>query len=287
MKPVQDPTRVVQLDGQVLDADSPVLSAGMPGVLRGEGIFETFVVHDGVPSPFVKQHDSRLALSAHLTGFQVAPGALQQSLQEFLPFVSEGNWRVRLTVLRGLDEQQHFLWTAGPEPAPREDAAIQISDFRLDPQNPVAGAKTISRIEFQVARSQAQAAGAFEAVLCTTDGHLAEGTSSNIFLWIGDALHTPSLDCGILGGVTRESVIQACISAEITVFERKIELNELDAAVEVYITNAVIGLVPVAKIVGRQVELPGMNGIHLAKLREAYREYLAAVSRTPTAESSK
>lgn len=269
---------MVQLDGQLLDATLPVLQAGMPGVLRGEGIFETFVVHDGEPTPLLQRHDARLAHSAALTGFDVQVGDLRRSLATFLPKVSEGNWRVRLTVLRGLAEQQHFLWTAGAEPPPREDAVIQISNFRLDPLSPLAGAKTISRLELQVARAQAQAAGAFEAVLCTTDGDLAEGTSSNIFLWTESGLHTPGLDRGILGGVTRESVLQACFSAGIPVFERKIELHELDTAVEVYITNAVIGLVPVAKIIARRSELPGAAGTQLVKLRAAYRDYLAAVS---------
>ncbi len=99
MEPVQDPTKLVQFDGQLLDAEQPVLLASLPGVLRGEGIFETFVVHDGVPSPFLEQHDKRLAHSAKLTGFDVAVGRLQQSFADFQPLVQEGNWRVRLTVL--------------------------------------------------------------------------------------------------------------------------------------------------------------------------------------------
>lgn len=283
MKPVQDPTKLVQLDGQLLDAEQPVLLASLPGVLRGEGIFETFVIHEGVPSPFLAQHDKRLAHSAELTGFDVEVGQLQSSFGGFLPFVKEGNWRVRLTVLRGLNDQQHFMWTAGAEPSPRRDAIVQISDFRLDPLNPIAGAKIISRVDLQVARAKAQAAGAFEAILLTTEGDLAEGTSSNLFLWLDDALLTPPLSRGILGGVTRQSVIDACLAAKIPVFERKLELEDLDTAVEVYITNAVIGLVPVAKIVERRALLPGAEGKHLAKLRAAYRDFLAAMSRTPTA----
>jgi branched-chain amino acid aminotransferase len=283
MKPVQDPTKLVQLDGQLLDAEQPALLASLPGVLRGEGIFETFVVHDGVASPFLAQHDKRLAHSARLTGFDVQVGRLQESFEDFQPLVQNGNWRVRLTVLRGLDEQQHFMWTAGAEPPPRHDAVVQISDFRLDPKNPIAGAKTISRVDLQVARAKAQAAGAFEAIMLTTDGDLAEGTSSNLFLWLDDALHTPPLSRGILGGVTRQSVIDACLAAKIPVFERKLELEDLDTAVEVYITNAVIGLVPVGKIVERRALLPGADGKHLQMLRAAYRDFLAAMSRTPTA----
>ncbi|MDP7061551.1 MAG: aminotransferase class IV [Planctomycetota bacterium] len=283
MNPIQDPTKLVQLDGQLFDAEQPALLASLPGVLRGEGIFETFVIHDGVPTPLLAQHDKRLAHSAKLTGFDLQLGSLQQSFKNFQPLVKVGNWRVRLTVLRGLNGQQHFLWNAGPEPPPRLDAIVQVSDFRMDPLNPIAGAKTISRLDLQVARAKAQAAGAFEAILRTTDGDLAEGTSSNLFLWSDDALQTPPLDRGILGGVTRQSVIDACLAAKIPVFERKLQLEDLDTAVEVYISNAVIGLVPVAKILERRDSLPGAEGKHLQTLVNAYRDFLTAMSRTPTA----
>ena len=108
MNPIQDPTKLVQLDGQLLDAEQPALLASLPGVLRGEGIFETFVIRDGVPTPLLAQHDKRLAHSAKLTGFDLQLGSLQQSFKNFQPLVKVGNWRVRLTVLRGLNGQQHF-----------------------------------------------------------------------------------------------------------------------------------------------------------------------------------
>jgi branched-subunit amino acid aminotransferase/4-amino-4-deoxychorismate lyase len=285
MKRVQDPTRLLLLDGQPLPADAPVLPAGLPGVMRGEGIFEAFLVRDGIPTQQLHKHDARLALSASLTGFDVSVGALLDSFEDFRPYLLEGQWRVRLSVLRGLEERQHFLWTAGPATLPPEEVVVQVSDFRVDPASPCAGAKTISRMELQVARARAQAAGAFEAILRTIDGDLAEGTSTNIFLWVDDALHTPPLDRGILGGVTRETVLEGCSLVGIPAFERKIAFRELESAVEVYVTNAVIGLVPVVKIVSREAPLPGADGIHLARLRAAYREALALPFRTPTADS--
>lgn len=275
MNTVQDPTRIVMLDGTLSSAAQPALLAGMPGVLRGEGIFETFLCKEGEPSPLLPSHDARLARSAALTGFEIAPGTLAARFEEFRPQVAEGNWRVRLTVLRGLDDAQHFLWTAGPEPAARESVVLMVSDFRLDPQDPIAGAKTISRIGLQVARRQAQQAGAFDAILRTIDGDMAEGTSTNVFLWIDGGLHTPGLDRGILGGVTRQAVLEACLRAEIPVFERNIALEELSTAVEVYITNAVIGVTPVASILGWRETLPGPEGQALHRIQQAYRDHLA------------
>lgn len=274
MATIQDPTEIVQLDGELLSAEAPALLASLPGVLRGEGIFETFLVRDGVPTPRLAAHDARLVGSAERTGFDISSGELQASLRAFLPHLPPGRWRVRLTVLRGLQHRQHLLWTAGPQPAPQEEVVLQVSDLRVDPEHPLAGAKTTSRLEFQVARAKARQAGAFEALTTTVDGHLAEGTSCNVFLWLDGALHTPSMDCGILGGVTRDSLIQACREASIPLSERKIPYRELSQAVEVYVSNAVIGLVPVARIQDWNDSLPGKRGDQLLLLRRAYATFL-------------
>ncbi|MHC4824309.1 MAG: aminotransferase class IV [Planctomycetota bacterium] len=278
MNPVQDPTQLVMLDGQPIPAHGPALSADLPGILRGEGIFETFLVRDGAPSPWLAQHDARLCHSAELTGFQVQPGDLERGYREFATQLDVAHWRVRLTILRGLEGRQHFLWTAGPEPQQRASVVLQVSDFRLDPLDPIAGAKTISRIGLQVARNRAQKAGAFDALLTTIDGDLAEGTSSNIFLWMDGGLHTPGLDRGILGGVTRQAVLEACRRAGIPVFERRIGLDELKSAVEVYVTNAVIGVTPVASILEWRESLPGPRGEALQEIRSAYQALLATVT---------
>ncbi len=281
MNLVQDPTQLVMLDGQMKSATEPVLRADLPGLMRGEGIFETFLVRDGKASPWLAQHDARLVHSAQLTDFTIQPGDLIRSFAQFAPAVSTGHWRVRFTLFRGL-EQQHALWTAGPEPKVAEAVDLMVSSFRLDPLNPIAGAKTVSRIDLQVARRQAHQLGAYDALLQTIHGDLAEGTSTNVFLWMDEALHTPSMDCGILGGVTRYAVLEACKRAKIPVFERRIPLQELPSAVEVYITNAVIGLLPVSRILDWCPQLPGPQGDALQRLQQAYRSFLAKATDSPS-----
>lgn len=274
MMRIQDPTTLVLLDGQVLRAEQASLPASWPAVLRGEGIFETFLVRQGQPTALLPRHDARFVQSAALTGFVAAPGDLEHSFRALEPHLGSGSWRVRLSLLRGTEGRQHELWTVGPEPAPQQEVVLQISEFRSDPLDPLAGAKTISRIGWQVARRRAQEAGAFEAILKTIDGDLAEGTSSNLFLWREGVLSTPGLDRGILGGVTRASLLEACQMAQIPVLERSIAPEELLSADEVYISNAVIGFVPTTRIVGIREDLPGMQGPALPALRAAHASYL-------------
>jgi 4-amino-4-deoxychorismate lyase len=277
MSRVQDPTTLVLLDGKRLDAAAAAVPAAWPALLRGEGIFETFLVRDGRPTPLLAAHDRRLAHSARLTGFDLAEGELLAAYEEVDAVLPPGCWRVRLSILRGIDGAHHRLWTVGPEPPPQEEVAIQLSGFRIDPADPLAGAKTISRMGWQVARRRAAEAGAFEAILCTVDGHLAEGTSSNLFWWIGGRLRTPSLDCGILGGVTRGAILAACQKAGIPLEEGRFGPGSLEEAEEVFLSNAVIGFVPTTRIVGVREDLPGRHGTALPRLRDAHRSALASL----------
>jgi len=271
MRPVQDPTEIVVLDGVVRDPTAAALPAGWPGVLRGEGIFEAFRVDDGVPTPFLDRHQARLEGSARRCAFDLAGLALERELEEVLPQLdSRGPWRLRFTVLRREDGGSARLWTVGRAPPSPQSVTLAISKLRIDPMCPLAGAKTDSRMGYQLARQRARAGGADEALICTIDGDVGEGTSTNLFVVMGGALHTAGLDRGILGGITRGAVLEACREAGIPSFEREISLEDLSSADEIYVTSAVIGVVPATRIQECRDALPGPEGALLPEVRAAY-----------------
>ena len=274
MRIPQDPTSVALVDDIPVAPGAPAIPPDAPGLLRGEGIFETFVVRDGVPAPFLELHAARLANSAALCDFDLEGRSLDSELQQLLPHVRHGHWRVRYTLLRRLDGGLTRLWTAGAEPPPRDEVKLLLSAFRSDPLDPLAAAKTISRIGWQVAKRRAQEAGALDALLRTIDGDLSECTSANVFVVHGERLCTPSLDRGILGGVTRHTLLEACLEAGLPVEERPVDVQELASADEVWISNAILGVVPVRAILGAREGLPGASGPRLTAVREAYRSYL-------------
>jgi len=65
------------------------------------------------------------------------------------------------------------------------------------------GVKTISYAVNMAAQREARASGADDAVLVGLGGELLEAPTANLWWRIGDTLHTPSLDLGILAGITR------------------------------------------------------------------------------------
>lgn len=259
------------IDGQQLDGGQPALLANLPGVLRGEGIFETFLVIDGAASRLLTRHDERLHHSAALMGMDLGAHGLVADLDEVLTRLPDvGRFRVRYTVLRGLDRKLVRIWSAGTVAQPPAQVSLLWSRFRQDPMNPLCGAKTTSRAAYQVAHAEAVEAGCFDALLPTIDGDISECTAANLLCWVDGALQTPSLDRGILAGVTRALLLEGCQKAGIPVVEGKISQKLLCQAEEVFISNAVIGVIPVDKIKGLHEGYRGQAGPQLPLVRQAY-----------------
>ena len=116
-----------------------------------------------------------------------------------------------------------------------------MCETRLAVGSPLAGIKTLNRLEQVLARSECAPTGAFEGLTLDAEGRLICGTMSNVFLVRNNTLVTPSLQrCGVQG-VMREFVIETCGDVEVC----DLTLEDLAVADEVFITNSQIGAVPV------------------------------------------
>ena len=278
---------LLMIGGRLHDPAAPSVPASILGLLRGEGIFETFVVEDGAPTPFLELHHQRLEHSACRIGFDLEGRGLVEEFEAFRLHLQRGSWRVRYSVFRGTGLELFRMWSAGPLAPPPEEVALALAVARRDPRDPLVAAKTSSRAREQHARREAVAAGAFEALMLNLDGAVAEGTSANLFVACHGRLLTPGLDQGILGGVTRHALIAGCAEAGIPVTEGVLPVEELAAADEVYLTNAVIGVIPVRAVLGLREDYPGRHGSFLPRVREAYLGRKERLSRTvPTRRSS-
>jgi len=88
-------------------------------------------------------------------------------------------------------------------------------------------------------------------------GHVVEGAVSNVFCVRGGRLFTPSLACRPLPGIVRSQVLSLARGMGLAVEEAALTAGELEAADEVFITNSLIGLRPVALLGGRRLAAPG------------------------------
>lgn len=132
----------------------------------------------------------------------------------------------------------------------------------LDPQ-----IKGLNYLNLVLAKLEAKAAGADEALLLDTRGHICEATGCNIFLRHGTCLSTPYRD--ILVGVTRETVLELAPSKGYQTAERDLQLYDAYTAEEVFICSTAGGLLPVVEIDGRQIG-DGVPGDAHRELASAY-----------------
>lgn len=279
-------SRHVWVDGRLLPADGLHLSAFDRGFQLGDGIFETLRARGG--------HATELA--EHITRLRRSAGGLDIALPDDIDLqltagIAEllaadgfdgptGDVSLRITVSRGAFRGRGLLppdevvrptiaiqaWPIVPTPAGHLDDGLHLiaSAVRRDPANPLATLKTVSRADYVYARLEARRAGADDAVFLTVDGHLSEGTTSNIFLvrLASDGaleLATPSLECAILPGTTRSWLLAWGAKVGLRPIEARLDPSELAAAEEAFLSSSVAGVLPVTRFAGEMIGsgLPG------------------------------
>lgn len=245
---------IVCLNGRYLPAAEAAIPAGDRGVLYGMGIFETIRVAGGVPR-FLDRHLSRLFRSAGDLGLEVPFGESEISLMA-RGTASEnrmGEGALRLTLTAGGEGVRPGLFVTARENSYtpdqyRDGIRAGFSSVRKNELSPLARHKTLNYFENIIARREAGAAGWGEAFFLNTSGYLAEGAVSNIFLVAGGTVVTPDPASGLLPGITRERVIEACLREGIKVEERAVLPAELHRAGECFITNSLMGVLPVIRV---------------------------------------
>lgn len=280
-------TMKVYLDGRILDAEDALLSVNDRGVLFGDGLFETIRAYQGRPFR-LNRHLERLREGCRVLRISGIPedGEIEEAISAlYRENVGRGDAYVRVTVTGGdFDGSRTLTRSFRPrcfivvkpfEGYPPEfysrGIRVTVSSVRRNPHSPLWRIKTINYLEPLYAKQEAMDRGYDDALFLNTEGHLAEGSTSNLFLVRGGRVLTPHLDCGILPGITRETVLELCSSLNIDREEGFYRLADLHGADEVFLTMTTGELIPVAEVDGVSIgrQCPGSI---TASLTTAYRE---------------
>ena len=244
--------------------DGEPLSAGWRldrGLHYGDGLFETMIVRNG-RIRFAGAHQQRLQQGCQRLQIHCdATAALQQAQS----LAGEGDALLKLIVTRGLATERGYA-PAGNEQArhlllryalpPVDVVADQPTRLALLPvtlgENPLlAGIKHLNRLELVLASAARRAHGCDEGLLCSSSGHLACGTSSNVFVVHEGRLLTPRVDrCGI-AGVLRSVVLREAQQLGLPAQEQDLAPALLASATEVFFTNVRLGVRIATEVDGR------------------------------------
>ncbi len=258
--------------------DSPAIRADDEALLRGRAAFETLRVYDGRPFR-LDAHVERLRSSADAIG---------------LPRLDDGELvelgRLVLAGAPASDAVLRLVWTAGPadgrptglallsevpawidEIRRRGARAVSLLGVRAAVPWLLPGVKSTSYAVNMAAEAEAKRRGAEEAVFVDTEGVVLEGTVTNVWWRVGETLYTPSLDLGILAGVTRAALLELAPGRGYEISEGVYPLEQLLGADEAFTSSSVREVLPLSEIDGRPLTRgPAADALQQA-LRDAAR----------------
>jgi branched-chain amino acid aminotransferase len=265
-------TDKVWLNGRFVEGAHARLDIADRGFTLGDGVFETLAVRQGKLLR-VAAHLARLRHGARALRFAVPydDAALARALSDTVRMNNIRDGVLRLTLSRGPSARG----LAPPEkPAPTiaiaahsglppetPARAVVARETRRDEGSALARLKSLSYLGEVLARIEALEAGADEALLLNTQGRIADGAASTLFVFLGNWLITPALEDGALPGIVRAAALR-----ELGAVERALTPEDVYQADEAMLANS-LGVRALVALDGRPIG-SGREGAWCVKLRE-------------------
>src|SRR5215211_8445267 len=256
-------------------------------LVRGEAVFEALRTYGGRPFR-LEAHLERLAASARAIELPL-PGGLEDLAARAIAAAGGGDLVLRLICTKGSEGPGggpvgFAICTDLPasfEEERRRGLRLVLLTTATDPllraATPwlLAGVKTISYATNMAAQRMARSRGADDAILVGLGGELLEAPTATLWWRAGHTLHTPSLDLGILAGITRAVVLDLAPSLGLKVLEGVFTAEDLAVADEAFLSSSTRELMPVVEVDGAPIAA-GHPGPVTADLQSALRRLATA-----------
>jgi branched-chain amino acid aminotransferase len=256
------------------------------GFLFGDSIYEVIRTVNGKPFA-CPEHLRRMRNSAFRLSMEL-PWSDEQLTGEIDAAIESGTWDgetyVRLIVTRGVGridlmprtcEAPALIVIARKLPELRAHLhevglTLCVTDVRRNSRDAMdPGIKSGNYLNNVMALIEAREKGTDDALMLNEKDHLTECTTSNFFIVKDGIIKTPSLESGLLAGITRGMLRDIAVDRGMPFEETEITKADLESADEVFISGTIKGVVPVIKIIG-QVRWEGVPGPVTAKIRDEY-----------------
>lgn len=275
----------IWVNGKFYDAEKAKISIFDRGFMYGDGIFETMRSYAGRIFR-LDGHLDRLMKSLNI--IKIKPPCskkyLKDAIYKSLSVNRLSGAYIKVTVTRGegrfgISHKDVFV----------PNIVIVAKDFEGYPdwmfdrglnakvigtqneRSALSKIKSLNYLPYILARFEAKDKGFDEAILTNTKGYITEAATSNIFIIKGNSVITPSIDSGILPGVTRGIVIRIARRLGFKVQERSVSRLELIDADEAFLTNSLAEVLPVTKVDSKRIGT-GLVGDTTKLLRISYQK---------------
>ncbi len=269
--------------------DDACISVFDHGFLFGDSVYEVVLTQNNKPL-FLTEHLDRLNNSANEIYLKIpqSDAWFEEQINRTLSAVDNNESYIRVVVTRGVGEididpttctQANiviYVTTIKEYPIENYQNGIQVavvsikrnSRDALDP-----GIKTGNYLNNILAKLEANKLGAKDALMLSAQGYITECTTSNVFFVQEGRIYTPSLECGILPGITRIMILKIARENGLLVEEGKWPLEALDKAEEIFLTGTLKKVMPVMEFDNVMVG-GGKPGLVTQQIMRLYQEYL-------------
>ena len=276
---------VCWLNGALVPPAEARISVFDHGLLYGDGVFEGIRFYQRKAFR-LGEHLQRLHLSARAIAlsYPYSMAQLELAINQVIAASHTANGYIRLVITRGegalgidpssCHSPSVFIIADKlkmvSERVRAQGARVMIASIRrLGPDGLDPRIKSLNYLNHILARMEANAAGADEAILLNTAGRIAEGSADNIFMVKNGELLTPPVIEGALDGITRQVVLELAAQLKIPARETPLSPYDLHTADECFLTGTGAELIPVGSVSGR--DLPQCPGKVYCQLTEAFR----------------
>ena len=279
----------IWINGELLEKDQAKISVLDHGLLYGDGVFEGIRAYNGTIFQ-CQAHLDRLYASAKTIDLPIAMARedLTEAMYETLRANDIRDGYIRLLVTRGIGTLglNPFECSGGsiiiiadqialypPEMYQNGLEVIIAEHVRISPNMLPPAVKSMNYLNNILANIEATKAGVGEAIMLNAAGEVAEATGDNIFIVQNGVVATPPPEAGILVGITRKVVCGLCEKLGISLQERRIAVEELFQAEEIFLTGTAAEVIAVTKVNGRVIG-EGKAGPVTLKLLKAFRDFI-------------
>jgi branched-chain amino acid aminotransferase len=274
----------VFLNDKLVNIEDARIPAGDSGFLYGAGLFETMRGQNSIVFR-LNDHLDRILNSAKVLSIthSFSKDYLADAVGDVLEANKLADARLRLTLSAGAISQSQdkpnatlLITATNLQPYPQEyyskGVLVVLAATRQNISDPACGHKTTSYLSRMLELKQAHLKRAAEALWFTTDGRLAEGCISNVFLVKESRLFTPALTTPVLPGIARKTVCELATANKIEIAEKDLTIDDLLSADEVFITNVIMQIMPVVGIEKHTVG-DGKPGAITGQIQNYYIEF--------------
>jgi aminodeoxychorismate lyase len=255
------------LNGRLVHESQAMVSVFDRSFLYGDGLFETLLVWNSRPFRW-EQHWERLQRGLELmrVALPFNAGQVEEQIVQLLAVNQARHAVMRLQVSRGVGARGYSPPDNGSStlvisthplepvaPGQPKEWRLHLSSIHLPPAHALSHFKTCNKLWQVMARLEAKAHDAEEAVLLSADGHLAEAAAGNLFWWAEGRLHTPPLATGALPGITRQVIFELARRWDWEVHETIAVPEVLAQADGVFVTMSTLGVVEAVALNGQRL----------------------------------